>query len=359
MFSILLSGCQTNLEPVAIEASFRTSTPEVTANPSATAEPSPTATEKAMTLQEKVAAFAAGKIEFPSDLTPEQYKAFIKEMNDLRGSSAIWVEAVDGNKNPIVYYHDVLKNQMVILRGNYEKNKAIIEQNSTTTFVEIYTEPGTNNLQYVDPKTGEKITVPDSGGFNWQTVIDAGNLDSGIIQVPDETNIDLSAPVFQGFNMTELIVKGVDAKSIAKKSNLIPIVMLNNIPTILTENQGQYFDYECLEVMFVRTNAEGKPIFGVKVYDGGIVYFAKEGSTKMEMIFSLKTSQNKLFKKNGIYYISISPRQDLVWQEDKHATIDGLENTVSAADAYNAAVNDMLPNDANVIINSDLAIEKK
>ncbi len=89
---ILSAGCQKNPETIELSAS---KVPTATTMPTVTLEPSPTATEKVMTLEEQVDAFASGKIDFPSDMTPDQYSAFIDEMNNHVGRKPIWVEDIN------------------------------------------------------------------------------------------------------------------------------------------------------------------------------------------------------------------------------------------------------------------------
>ncbi len=187
LFSVLLSGCQTNSETVDIESSFTTATPAVTVTPAATVEPSPTAIEQVLTLDQKIDAFMNGSAEFPSNLSPEEYKAFIEGMNERRGGQPIWVEGTDQGGAPVVVYFDVAKGKMVELKGTYADNKAVIEQNTWNQYVE-FSSDAEGNLQYVNPDTGELVSVPGSAGMDWNMVIDETNFDSAPIDWPSGEN---------------------------------------------------------------------------------------------------------------------------------------------------------------------------
>jgi hypothetical protein len=138
-----------------------------------------------MTLQEKVDAFAAGQIEFPSNLSPEEYSAFIDEMNNHVGRQAIWVETFkSSDRSPAVLYFDVAQSKMVALPGTYAENKEIIDKNQIEMFVKIGEEAETGNLQYTNSK-GELITSPNSADVNWNLRVDISNYKDGSIDLPE------------------------------------------------------------------------------------------------------------------------------------------------------------------------------
>jgi hypothetical protein len=297
--------------------------------------------------------FAVNKIEFPTDLTPEQYSAFIKEMNSQYSNKPIWVEAEDASHNKVTLYHNITTNKMETLPGSYLDNKDTIDKNFYSTYVEIHQEKGTGNLQFVDPNTGELATVPNSANINWNLVIDDKNLYDGAIELPkDEKKI------------TEFLVTDAGMNpDISEKVNLIQAVLIDNQPVTLTclGESGRYRDLSSLEMLFIKTDQAGKPLYAIKTFVGPIsMQLLSEGDSTVNKLNDLytKDQRNKL-KSATIYFVGLNSQQNIPWQKNKLARIDQLENVTSADQAYDASVKDKKPNDSNVILITQLLIEKK
>lgn len=315
--------------------------------PTATVEPSPTATEKPMTLQERVDAFAAGKIGFPTDLSSEEYSAFIDEMNEKYANKPIYVEIVDKNNQPFVLYHDIASNEMIALSGTYEENKNIIEQNGFATYVEIYTEAETGNLQYVNPDTGELMTVPNSSDVDWNRITDKNNLNDGYIDLPTTETAD-----WDGQTQLEYFVKEYDHV-------LLQAILLDNETITLESWQGIHFDYECLSMLIIETNDEGLPVYGKRIFLGqiGRIALLRENSPEITSMKYEMDKHEKVLKEGNLYYIGLKTDQALVWRENLRGSMDDLENVVNADEAYNAAVNENVV-DQYIILASQLMVEK-
>ncbi len=328
-------------------------TVQATGTATATAEPSPTATEKAMTLKEKVDAFAAGKIEFPANMSPEEYSAFIDEMNNHVGRKAIWVESFDNKtKAPVVLYFNITKNNMVKLPGTYAENKAIIDQNALEMFVKINVEPGTGNLQYIDT-SGKLVTSPNSAGVDWNLRVDKTNYEIGLIDLP------------------EVIGKGAgDANTYWKRAFelnaefvFIPGILMDDTVSRVVSNQGGWSEYPCLDILFVKTDAAGNPTYGIRTMDGPApsTYLGNEGET-LDVDSSLElrsTDMIKKFEAGAVHYVSVPKQQQLVWDQYNLASIDELQDTGSAANSSNNALNQRMPGDGNIILAAPIFIKKQ
>ncbi|MHC1771615.1 MAG: hypothetical protein AB9907_07735 [Flexilinea sp.] len=205
------------------------------------------------------------KIEFPDNLSKEEYKAFIDKMNEIRGPQPIWTDsAADAAGNRVIYYHDAESNSMKTVSGSYESNKDLLEKNSYPLYVEVYTEEKTGNLQFVHPMSKELITVPDSANFNWSTVITADNYYQSLA----DGTLNLSGAVQDNI---EFLVVGYD-KTKTKESeklerNIIPAVLMDQQPIEFVKYQGRYFPYNCLKMLSVKTK-NGQPIYGTMTLVG-------------------------------------------------------------------------------------------
>lgn len=376
IFSIILSACSgaaptpvgevpNPSAPVATEVGGMPTQEAAAPANTVTAEPSPTATEVVMTFDQKIDAFMNGSIEFPSDLSPEEYKAFIAGMNERRGADSVWISGVDKNQNPVTSYYDVAKNKMVELKGTYEQNKQIIDANVIgNTFVELY-QDAAGNLQYVNPDTGELVTVPNSAGVDWNMVVNNTNYQSGLIDFPTD---GLPSPLGgTATGLFDLVVGGKHSNPdiFKRRANVLPVVLVDNTPVKLASVQGGLFPYSCLEMLFIRTDESGKPTYAVKVLVGpqSRMSIGEEGK-KMDMTIGNEfgpipdTAVLEKLVGGSIYYVALTPDQEDIWQEMNRSDIDKLEGVDSEADAYNAATSDPTP-DEIIVLTSQFIIKKK
>lgn len=321
-------------------------------SPTATVEPSPTATERVMTLEERVDAFATGRIEFPTNLSPEEYSAFIDEMNNHVGRQAIWVESLrNSDGSPVVLYFDIEQSKMVMLPGSYEENREIIDRNQLEMFVKISEEAGTGNLQYTN-SNGELITSPDSADVNWNLRVDASNYEDGLIDLPE-----VSGSVENYWYET---FEGMIADD---KKVLIPGILIDDTVSMLISRQGGWNKYPCLNMLFIVTDKQGKPLYGIRTFVGGgpILFLANEGGTLdvgSSKIQLLNSNETKKFEAGAVYYTSFSTQQK-AWDEYNRANIDELQGVDSVTNSFDNAFNQNVPDDGNIILAGTHFIKKK
>lgn len=357
LFLVLSSGCQTS--PETIEPSPVTM-PIATIASTATSEPSPTATEVVLTLDQQVDAFVKGKIEFPSNLSPEEYSAFIDGMNDKVGRQPIWVEGLNSKTGAkVVLYFDVTKNRMVDLPGGYAENKAIIDQNVLEIFVKVNVEPGTGNIQFIN-SSGELVTSPNSAGTDWNLRVDDTNYKDGLIELP--TVKDPKSPD----NWWDKVVGGISEfpHITAVRKTLIPGILMDNTVSNVVSRQGGWNQYPCLDIMFVRTDKAGNPTYGVRVMVGPSpsTYMGYEGGT-----IDLKPGKYELrdsdtiaeFEAGAVYYVGIPENQRGIWDDSNKADIDELQGTGSEDSSFDNAINNNVPKEGNIIVAGPFFIKKK
>lgn len=354
---ILSLGCQTNPETVELSA---TKAPTATTMPAVTLEPSPAA-EMTMTLEEKVDAFRSGKIDFPTDMNPEQYSAFIDDMNNHVGRNPIWVEATDNrNGNKVVLYFDTSKSKMVTLQGSYEENKEIIDQNALEIFVKIGKEPGTGNIQFTNPD-GKLITVPNSANVNWNQAVDETNYRSGIIDLPTLVKSENTDEWY------DKIIGGISSYPVIQqlKQTFVSGILMDDTVSNIVSLQNGWNRYPCLDILFIRTDIEGNPLYGVRTMIGGgpSIYVGDEGGTidasTPGTVYLQDTDDIKRFNAGEVYYVGVAKNQQIVWQEANMADIDSLQGVGSVADAYENAINNNMPDDGNIVLAGSIFIKKK
>ena len=323
--------------------------------PTATMEPSPTATEKPLTLQEKVDAFAAGQIEFPTALSPEEYSAFIDEMNNHVGRQAIWVDTFKSkDKSPVVLYFDIAQSEMVELPGTYKENREVIDQNQLEMFFKISEEAETGNLQYIN-SNGELITSPNSADVNWNLRVDASNYEDGLIDLPEVTGSASEPP-------DENYWKGVLVE-LNDEIVFIPGILIDDAVSMLVSFQGRWNEYPCLNMLFIVTDKQGKPLYGIRTFVGNspVMFAGNEGGTldmSSSKIQLLNSNETRKLESGAVYYVSFANQQK-VWEEYKRANIDELQGTGAAVNSFNNAFNQDVPNDGNIILAGMFFIKKK
>ncbi len=298
---------------------------------------------------------------FPKNLTREQNAAFIQALNDRRGPQPIWTDKVrDAAGNPGIYYYDVAANKMKILLGSYEDHKAIIEQNYLPLYVEVYTEEGTGNLQFVHPTSKELITVPNSANFDWDTIITADNYYQSLA----DGTLNLSGADQDSF--VEFVVVGYDKmqteESKKYKTNLVPAILMDQQSIELAESQGRYFPYYCLKMLIIKTDENGQPTHGIITLIGSVLMKLVQENGAKETDLILLTAQGKteeLKDKAGqIFYVSISTKQDKMWANNERSSIDQFKNIAPTVTAYDQAVEKNVPQSGNIILTSQLIIER-
>ncbi len=354
LFLVLSSGCQTSPETITIEPSLATSAPVAIETATATVEPSPTATEKVMTLQEKVDAFAKGSIEFPTDLSAEEYSAFIDGMNDKVGRQPIYVEAFNNSGAPVVLYFDITTNRMVQLPGSYAENKAVIDQNVLEMFVKISEEPGTGNIQFTNSK-GELVTSPNSADVDWNLRVDDTNYKNGLIDLPTVDGDPTPGATFD---------RGLRDNG-NMNLTIAPGILMDDTVSRVVSNQGGWNRYPTLDIMFIRTGKAGNPVYGVRTMVGPspLIFLGTEGGTMNgfpSKALQLRDSDDiDQFEAGAVYYIGMAENQQIMWDESNIADINELQGTASAATSFDNAIDQNAPNDGNIVIAASYFIKKK
>ena len=293
--------------------------------------------------------FAAGTTEFPSDLSREQYSAFIKEMNAQRGQKPIYTEAFDNKTGErVTLYLNKDSRKMEPLPGTYAENKATIDQHSYPLYAEVYQEEG-QDLQYLHPDTGELMTLPNSANVDWTKVIDESNLKDGYME------------------LSEFLQEWLE-RLVAKGRRLHQMILLDKEPIVILETQeDKYIDRYTLNTLFMRTNEQGKPLYAARVFVGTISRrhsITVEGdSTSDSVAYSVFNQSPKELDKlttNHIYYASIAPNQTQLLADASYgASTIKLSNLATTANAYHNAVEQMLIKDGNVTVIGEPLILKK
>lgn len=313
-----LYGCNPASAPIQ-----STITPEstLTLTPTATKIAIATLSPEPLTLEEMVKAFFAGEIGFPENLSDKEYSEFIKEMNRQRGVKPVYVEAVDRNGNPTVMYYNTETRKMEILIGTYQENKEIINQHTFNIYVEV----GQDNsglTTYTHPDTGEVRTVPNSGQIDWGWTGNKTNIDNGYIVPETINNITLDFAITHGYTV-------------------IQAILINNIPATIVFSQGMYFDYNCMDMIIIRSGKDKKVEYGIRVFFGpeGAINFVQEGSQEEVRLEGLKTrkQREKLFA-DMVYFIAFEADQVENWSRSRQQ-MDSLEHVYNAADVYTQVMN--------------------
>ena len=351
---LILSACASSAV-VPQNAPIPEENTEVPESATATLEPSPTATEKPMTLQEKVDAFATGKIEFPNDLSPEEYSAFIDGMNDHVGRQAIWVETFKNKDgSPVVLYFDKEKSKMVALPGSYEDNKEIVDQNQLEMFVKISEEPETGNLQYINSK-GELVTSPNSADVNWNLRVDSSNYEDGLIDLPKVIEATLHKSQDWYDNWWNMVINELN-------STLIPAILMDNKVSRVVDFQGGWNEYPCLNMLFIVTNQQGEPLYGIRKMIGSApsTYLGFEGGTlDLGKSYHLSDTETiKKFEAGAVYYIGFFDQQK-TWNDYNRSSINDLQGAASAPENYDETFNEDFPEDGNIILAGGILVKKK
>lgn len=284
--------------------------------------PTPTFTPEPLTVEETVKAFFAGEIDFPENLSPKEYSEFIEEMNKQRGVKPIYVEAVDRNGNPTVMYYNTETRNMETLKGTYQDNQEVIDQHTFNIYVEV----GQDNsglTTYVHPDTGEVRTVPNSGQIDWSWTGNKINIDNGYIE-------------------QETFINGAfDFTIMERGDTVIQAIMINNTPATIVFSQGMYFEYNCMDMIIIRSGEDKTPKYGIRVFFGaeGAIKFVQEGSQEVERLEGLKTrkQREKLFA-NMVYFIVFETNQVESWSRSRQQ-MDSLENVYNAADVHAQVMN--------------------
>ncbi len=255
----------------------------------------------------------SGKIEFPSDVNPEQYSALVKEMNAQRGSKPVYVEAVDASGNPTVMFYNTETRKFETLKGTYEDNKEIIDQHGFDIYVEI----GRNEqglTTYIHPDTGEEIVVENSGDVDWDWVGNKNNAGENISQEALGNEL-LGFLLDGGYNITQVIT-------------------INKEPAEMVFAQGKYFGYNCIEVLVVRNGVGIRAFVGA---EGGLVLVDENTGEEKALGRLNGTSERKSIKENMVYYIFLYKDQVGSWESSRQ-DINQLKNVIQPSDSYNELI---------------------
>ncbi|MHC1771622.1 MAG: hypothetical protein AB9907_07770 [Flexilinea sp.] len=143
-------------------------------------------------------------------------------------------------------------------------------------------------------------------------------------------------------------------------NNLIPTVLLDNQPIKLVEYQGRYFPYNCLKMLYIQTDKDGKPTHGVVLFvgaNGRMRVSSNNGKEVNELVeLTAQGKADKLLKPNKIYFVALIIEQKEGWDQ-LHRSKIGLENVVSTATAYDQTVNKTLSTDGSIVLTTELLIE--
>lgn len=300
--------------------------------------------------------FANKKTEFPRNLNPEQYSAFIDEMNNHVGRKSIWVETGDGN----VLYYDVKQNKMVSVPGTYEQNKDLIEQNQIELFVKIKTDPETGNVQFVNSE-GELVTSPNSANVDWNLVVDASNYKNGPIDFPNAFKSENSDAWY------DKIIGGVSTYEIVQKLKqaFIPGILMDDIVCKIVREQNGWKQYPCINIMFIKADKDGNPLYGIRTMVGGgpNIFVGEEGGeidTSTTGVVELRDSDDiKKLEAGAVYYVGAPINQDMVWQEANKSDIDALQGIGPESNKYTNISSENMPDDGNIVIAGAVLIKKK
>lgn len=325
----------------------------------ATIEPSPTATERVLTLEERVDAFATGQVEFPTDLSPEEYSAFIDEMNNHVSRQAIWVESFrNSDGSPVVLYFDVAQSKMVMLSGTYAENREIIDQNQLEMFVKISEEAETGNIQYTN-SSGELVTSPNSADVNWNLRVDASNYEDGLISLPKVTASQKTKKDEDWYNnWWNRAFSDQDANM-----TLVPAILMDNQVSKLVSFQGGWNDYACLNMLFIITNEQGEPLYGIRKMVGPapitLLGFEEGALDITPGLYELRNSDTiRKFEAGAIYYVGVR-NQQYVWDTNNRASIEELQGVASVPQTFNETFNEDFPDNGNVILAASIFVKKK
>lgn len=300
--------------------------------------------------------FANKKTEFPRNLNPEQYSAFIDEMNNHVGRKSIWVETGDGN----VLYYDVKQNKMVSVPGTYEQNKDLIEQNQIELFVKIKTDPETGNVQFVNSE-GELVTSPNSANVDWNLVVDASNYKNGPIDFPNAFKSEDSDAWY------DKIIGGVSTHEIVQKLKqaFMPGILMDDVVCKIVQEQNGWKQYPCINIMFVKADKDGNPLYGIRTMVGGgpNIFVGEEGGeidTSTTGVVELRDSDDiKKLEAGAVYYVGAPINQDMVWQEANKSDIDALQGIGPESNKYTNISSENMPDDGNIVIAGAVLIKKK
>lgn len=281
--------------------------------------------------------FLAGAIEFPSNLTREQYSTMIDTMNEQRGPKPIYVEVVDNNGNPTVMYYDTQKREMATLTGTYESNKEIIDQHAFDIYVKI----GENEqglTTYTHPDTGEEVVVANSSGVDWDWV---GNKNNAQEQIDPET-------------LKNVTIDAIFNKIANRADSILPVILINQEEADLVAFQGQTFNYNCLEVVMIKDGV------GIRMFVGREASWKviNEGSSDEERVMALENaSERNMLPVNMVYYIFFENDQAKNWERSIQE-FDTVENTYDADEVYKA-VTEGYSTEENIVLRVPVIIKKK
>jgi hypothetical protein len=276
-------------------------------------------------------------------------------MNNHVGRQAIWVETFkSSDRSPAVLYFDVAQSKMVALPGTYAENKEIIDKNQIEMFVKIGEEAETGNLQYTNSK-GELITSPNSADVNWNLRVDISNYKDGSIDLP-EVIPEPGEPPYEDYWGLML---GLESRPV-----IAPGILIDDAVSMLTAWQGEWKKSPCLNILFIVTDEQGKPLYGIRTFVGEtLMYTVNEGGTLTQTTENIRIhgsgeDEMRKFEAGAVYYISLGDQQ-LIWEEDRKESIDELQGISPVVSALDNALNQRVPDDGNIVLLGMYFIKKQ
>lgn len=354
---ILSSGCQTS--PEAVEPPT-TKVPTATTVPTITLEPSPTATDRVMTLEENVDAFRSGEIDFPTGLTTEQSIIFINEMENQRGPQPIFFEITDGSiwfmaDENFLKDHPELASEIIEQRdGLYHASGDFLKQHpdiakeiTPKKYLPTRTDQESGNLQYLDDKTGEWVTIPDSANRDLSVVINKTNIKQAI----DEKWLDWPMVNILGADRGEFAgmtgLQAMLAGSMDNKDRIYNLVLgfleeKNTIEIPINFRQGGWAVARFLPTLIVTTDNDGKPLFITRAYviSAGGTTFYQEGSSELDYQGQIEFLKDEYafdyikLNKGGSIWMMINEHQDYMWENNELAQFSDLDGVVPASESF-------------------------
>jgi hypothetical protein len=167
--------------------------------------------------------------------------------------------------------------------------------------------------------------------------------------------------------------KGPNPDNNINRPNVIPAILMDNGSLNLTRDEGGgqgygdglWMEQPAIEMLFVRTDANGKPLYAVKSFvQETYMKLGEEGGDfdfigiPLDAKWAPNRTEVEQLESGAIYYVALNPNQKDDWDRLNRDEIDQLQNVASETAAYDAAVNDPTPAE-QVILTSTFLIKKK
>ncbi|MHC1771609.1 MAG: hypothetical protein AB9907_07705 [Flexilinea sp.] len=129
----------------------------------------------------------------------------------------------------------------------------------------------------------------------------------------------------------------------------------------LAQYEGRYNEYYCLKMLFVKTDENGQPTYGIMALVGsqGLISLIQENGAKETDLVSLMTQgkAEELKDEVGqIFYVALSTKQAKMWADRNRSSIDSFKTSLPTATAYAQVVEENVPKSGNIILTSQAII---